>query len=102
MNEGLRAALRRRAVAEAQKAVALVAGEAKKLPTRATIQLSAQMFSDAVTALDKKDAKGPAALLAKCPPDDTSWKLRDPARADAVGDKATPPTSSARTCPPAR
>jgi len=76
-------------VAEAQKAAGQYQDEAKNVPSRAWIQLNAQMLSDAVTALDKKDAKGPAALLAKCTPDDVGWKLAILRLADKVGDKAS-------------
>jgi Flp pilus assembly protein TadD len=85
-------------VADAQGTVALYQGEAKKLPTRAWIQLQAGMLSDAVTALQQKDPRGPAALLARCPPDDSAWKLAilrmadktlaDPIKQDLAGKPA--------------
>jgi tetratricopeptide (TPR) repeat protein len=76
-------------VPDAQKSVALYQAEVKKAPERTVLQLNAEMLSDAVTALDKKDAKAPAALLAKCLPDDIGWKLTILRMADKAGDKAT-------------
>jgi tetratricopeptide (TPR) repeat protein len=76
-------------VADAQKTVALYQAEVKKAPERGGLLLNAEMLSDAVTALDKKDAKAPAALLAKCLPDDIGWKLTILRMADKAGDKAT-------------
>ena len=76
-------------VADAQKTVAQYQGEAKKVAERAYVQLAAEMLSDAVTAMDKKDAKGPAALIAKSTPDDIGWKLVILRMADKAGDKAT-------------
>ena len=46
------------------------------------------MLSDQVTALEKKEKTAPAALIAKCPPDNIWWKLSILRMAEKDGDKA--------------
>src|SRR5208283_2039147 len=75
-------------VVEAQKTVAQLRDEAKKLADVAWIQVSVGMLADQVAALDKKDRKAAAGLLAKCLPDDVLWKLSILRMADKDGDKA--------------
>ena len=76
-------------VVEAQKTVAQLRDEAKKLDDVASVQVSVDMLADQVAALDKKDKKAAAGLLAKCLPDDILWKLSILRMADKDGDKAT-------------
>jgi Flp pilus assembly protein TadD len=63
--------------------------EAKKVPDVGWVQTMADMLGDAATAVDKKDKKGAAALLAKVLPDDLMWKLSILRLAEKDGDKAT-------------
>jgi tetratricopeptide (TPR) repeat protein len=74
-------------VADLQKTVAEYLAEAKRVPDRPRFQRSAEMLSDAALALEKKDAKAAAALLARCPPYDVGWKLAISRLADKLADK---------------
>ncbi len=76
-------------VADAQKTVAQLADVSKKWPDNRWLALTVEMFNDQLAALDKKEKKGAAALLAKCPPDDISWKVAILRMAEKDGDKET-------------
>jgi len=75
--------------AEALKTVDKYKDEAKKLTDVGFVQVTADLLSDQATALDKKDKKAAAALLAKALPDDLLWKLSILRTAERDGDKAT-------------
>jgi Flp pilus assembly protein TadD len=75
-------------IGDAQKTVAMVQDEAKKWPDNRWLQLDVEMLSDQVTALAKKDGKGAAAVIAKCPPDNFYWKVSVLRQAQKDGDKA--------------
>jgi hypothetical protein len=75
-------------IADAQRTVAQLREEAKKWPDNNWLQTDVEMLSDEVAALAAKDRKAGAALLAKCPPDNFTWKLAFLRQMEKDGDKA--------------
>jgi Flp pilus assembly protein TadD len=71
--------------ADAQKTVATLRDESKNWQGNGWVQVEIEMLGD----LTSKDAKGAAAALAKCPPDDFLFKLGILRQAEGSGDKAT-------------